>query len=334
MRDVLVLGGTAWLGSEMARTALARGGQVTCLARGVSGAVPEGVTWVRADRDRADAYNAVRERSWDDVVDVSWQPGQVRLALAALAGRARHWTYVSSGSVYAAHGTPGADEAAELLPALEGDSADQEHYGEAKVACEQACRDAVGDRLLVARSGLIAGYGDPSDRFGYWVARFAAAAEGFPSWAASPAVLLPADEQAPTQTLDVHDLAGWLVRAGEDGVTGTFNAVGERVPLGTVLRAAARVAGFTGAVVRVPSSFLVAQQVEEYMGPRSLPLWIADPDWAGFSARDGSAAQAAGLSTRPLDDLLADALRWERERGLGRERKAGLTPQQERELVQ
>ena len=307
---------------------------MTCLARGVTGAVPEGATWVRADRDVREAYDEVRDRDWDDVVDVSWQPGQVRSALAALADRAGHWTYVSSCSVYASHGTPDADESAELLPALEGDTADGEHYGEAKVACEQACRDAVGDRLLVARSGLIGGYGDPSDRFGYWVARFAAAAEDSPGWAASPAVLLPADEQAPTQTLDVHDLAEWLVRAGEDGVTGTFNAVGERVPLGTVLRAAARSVGFTGSVVRVPSSFLRDQAVEEYMGPRSLPLWIADPDWAGFSARDGSAARGAGLTTRPLDELVADALRWERERGLGRERKAGLTPEQEQELVQ
>ena len=36
------------------------------------------------------------------------------------------------------------------------------------------------------------------------------------------------------------------------------------------------------------------------MGPRSVPLWIGDPDWQGFSARDGSAAVAAGLTHRPL----------------------------------
>jgi nucleoside-diphosphate-sugar epimerase len=331
--NLLVLGGTAWLGGAVARAALARGAQVTCLARGVAGSVPEGATWVRADRDADDAYDAVRGRDWYDVVDVSWQPGQVRSALAALGDRAAHWTYVSSASVYADSSTPDADEGAPLLPALDGDRADHEHYGEAKVACEQACRDAVGDRLLVARSGLIGGYGDPSDRFGYWVARFAAAADGFPAWAGSPAVLLPSDERLPTQTLDVGDLARWLVRAGAEGLAGTFTAVGERVPLGTVLRSAARVAGFRGPVVRVPSSFLVDQQVEEYMGPRSLPLWIADPEWAGFSARNGSAARAAGLTTRPLDDLLADALRWERELGLDRQRRAGLTPQQERELL-
>jgi hypothetical protein len=85
----------------------------------------------------------------------------------------------------------------------------------------------------------------------------------------------------------------------------------------------------------VPASWLTEQRVEEYMGPRSVPLWIADPDWQGFSARDGSAAVAAGLTHRPLLDLAEQALRWERELGLDRvERRAGLTPEQERELLQ
>ena len=70
------------------------------------------------------------------------------------------------------------------------------------------------------------------------------------------------------------------------------------------------------------------------MGPRSLPLWIADPDWAAFSARSGAAAAAAGLTHRPLADLVADSLRWERELGLDRtDRRAGLTRAQERELL-
>jgi hypothetical protein len=70
------------------------------------------------------------------------------------------------------------------------------------------------------------------------------------------------------------------------------------------------------------------------MGPGSLPLWIADPDWQGFCARSGGAAVNAGLARRPAGDTLTDTLEWERELGLGRVRKAGLSAEQEADLLE
>ena len=69
------------------------------------------------------------------------------------------------------------------------------------------------------------------------------------------------------------------------------------------------------------------------MGERSLPLWLPIPEYAGFSSRDGGAARAAGLTTRPLAQTLADTLAWELGRNLQQPRRAGLSDHDERRLL-
>ena len=320
MATILILGGTSWLGGAVAARALALGHEVTCLARGESGQVPQGARLVRADRSDPAAYAGLPARaSWDLVVDVARQPGHVRGAVAALAERSAHWAFVSSCSVYARHDEPGADESAALLPALDSDVAAPEQYGEGKVACERAVLAARAGAALVARSGLIVGRGDPSDRFGYWVGRFAQAAQD------GGAVLVPDHPGQKVQWVDVVDLAAWLVSAGLSGTTGVHNAVGPATPLGQVLDTAARVARFAGDVVRADGVTLGRLQIQEFMGPRSLPLWLADPEWQAFMDRSGASAARAGLRSRPLEDTMADSLAWEQTLGTDRTRsRAGL----------
>lgn len=79
--------------------------------------------------------------------------------------------------------------------------------------------------------------------------------------------------------------------------------------------------------------WLADQGVQEWSGERSLPLWLHTPGWEGFGARDTSAARSAGLRIRPLADTLADTLAWEVQEGPDRPRRAGLSPADERALV-
>ncbi|MHA7281497.1 NAD-dependent epimerase/dehydratase family protein [Arthrobacter sp. TMS2-4] len=319
MRHVLVLGGTAWLGSAITRRLVLNGDTVTCLARGESGRAPSGVVFVRADRRAADGYRAVSNRSWDEVVELSYEPALVRGALDALADRAQHWTLVSSVSVYASDTVADADESATLLAPV--DPAD---YGQAKVAAERASQEALRDRLLIVRPGLIAGPGDGSDRFSYWAGRFALAGSG--------PVLSPIPGDRAVQVIDVEDLAAFITEAGAADVTGVVNAVGNQHALADVLSMAADAAGFTGDIVTASDEWLVEHDVRFWAGPRSLPLWLPR-DAVGFARRDNTAFHASGGRLKDLRRTIRRTLEAERNLGLGRERRSGLSRTEELELL-
>lgn len=325
----LVLGGTAWLGRTIATDAAGRGHQVTCLARGESGEPAPEVRFVRADRDRADAYDEVTGEPWDAVIDLATQPGQVRRAAASLAEVALRYLFVSTASVYASHRQLDQDESAPLLAPLDGDVMDSmELYGEAKAACEDAVVSAFGpDRCLISRPDLIGGPGDESGRSGYWPWRFARPSNP------DGDVLVPDAPDLPTALIDVRDLARWLVSCTEAATTGTFNVGANRMPLAEHLAAAHSVAGHSGRLVAAPGQWLAAHGVQNWSGPASLPLWLDDPDWHGMNARDASRARAAGLTARPLEATLADTLAWELSRPDPGPHGAGLSDDDERRLL-
>jgi hypothetical protein len=106
------------------------------------------------------------------------------------------------------------------------------------------------------------------------------------------------------------------------------------VPLGEWIELVREVGGHTGPVVLAPREWLEEQKVEQYMGPDSLAMWLTEPGYEGWSSRSGAAASAAGLTHRSRREFLADALAWERELGLDRERRAGLSPAKEKELIE
>jgi nucleoside-diphosphate-sugar epimerase len=326
---LLVLGGTAWLGREVAAHAVANGHEVSCLARGSSNGAPRGARFIRADRDRINAYDAACAERWDAIIDVSRQPGHVRRAVVALEPVARRFVFVSSGSVYASQRELSQDENAPLLPPLESDVMDSmERYGEAKVACEQAVSDMFGSsRTLIARVGLIGGPGDWSGRSGYWPWRFARTSNP------QTAVLVPDAPDVPTALIDVRDLASWLISCSTADISGVFNVGGSPLPLSEHLAEAQAVAGHTGPLVHAPGDWLVDQGVQNWSGPKSLPLWLDDPDWYGMNARDMTSARSAGLVTRSLRKTLADTLAWELAQPNPGPHGAGLTDEEERQLL-
>lgn len=328
---ILILGGTVFLSKATAVEALARGHQVTCAARGQSGSTPEGARFVRVERDTDDGVAALADESYDAVVDVARLPSQVRRATSALAGKAKHWTFVSTISVYSDDRTTGQTTDAPVFDPLPADvvgeaEADVANYGPAKVACERIVLDALGDRAFVVRAGLIVGPGDRSDRGTYWPVRMARGGE----------VLAPGAPSDPVQSIDVRDLASWIVRSAESGVTGTYDGTAPATTRAELLaRTAAGVAADASAteLTWVAQDFLLANGVQPWSGPRSLPLWLPMPDDAGGMSRDVTAASDAGLVVRDIAETAADTLAAAREAGSEGRLRCGLDAADEAELL-
>ena len=296
---ILILGGSQFLGRAVANHACARGHDVTCAARGLAGPIAAGARFVRIDRDVAGGLEPLAGESFDAIVDVSRHPGQVRRAVAALKRPDVHWSFVSTISVYADNRIPG--QRADTAPLRAPISAEIEHstdaiYGAAKVACELA----VGDDAFICRAGLIAGPEDPTGRFAYWPARLARGGE----------VLAPGSSEDAVQFIDVRDLAQWIVHAAEVHLTGIYDGIGPIRTRGEFLIECATALNASCTFTWIDRAFLEAHDVRRWAGPRSLPMWLPLPDFAGFLTRDTSPARAAGLISRPPADTARDTLHW------------------------
>src|SRR5882672_1962151 len=316
---LLILGGTQFLGRAIAVHACAMDHDVTCAARGIAGTVADRARFIHVDRDEPDGLAPLAGKEFDAVVDVSRHPGQVRRAVAGLKPRVEHWTFVSTVSVYADNRTPGqrADTAPLRAPtAPEIDHSTEETYGAAKVACEQA----VGEGAFICRAGLVVGPEDPTGRFTYWPARLARGGE----------VLAPGTPEDAVQFIDVRDLAQWIVHAAQARLTGIFDAIGPTRTRGELLAECAAALGSSCTFTWADRAFLEAHDVRRWAGPRSLPLWLPLPDFAGFATRDTTAARNAGLNVRALSETARDTLGWLRTTNGP---VVGLTIDEEREVL-
>jgi 2'-hydroxyisoflavone reductase len=315
--QILVLGGTQFLGRHAVDAAVARGHDVTLFNRGRTGpGLFPTVEKLRGDRDGDLA--ALRGRSFDAVIDTSgYVPRVVTETLDAL-GDVGHYTFVSSISVYADASTPPTEESpvARLAEASEDR---QKHYGALKGLCEEAVRGRFPD-AFVPRPGLIVGPFDPTGRFTYWPTRIAAGG----------AVLAPAPADAPSQVIDVRDLAAWIVAAVERGVGGTFNAVGASQTIGAILQTCSGVTGSDTELVWVDPAFLLERDVEPWL---ELPLWLPDPEYAGMASITPERAVSEGLTVRPLADTVRDTLAWALGGDAPSEAPAGLASDKERRIL-
>lgn len=219
--NLLILGGTGFIGPHLVRHAVARGHTVTIFTRGRRDAdFPESV--VRLTGDRNGDLQSLEGKRWDAVVDDSaTNPAWVAASAALLKNSVQRYLFTSSTGVFYPYLARGIDENGPIKLDVDDPKDGSATFGVAKAKCEREVMNAFGDRGIVVRPTYIIGPGDTSDRFPYWPQRLARGGE----------VLAPGKRDDPVQFIDVRDLAEFYVKLLEDGKRGAYNAVGPRTPM-------------------------------------------------------------------------------------------------------
>jgi 2'-hydroxyisoflavone reductase len=310
---LLVLGGTKFLGRGVVEAAGDH--ELTLVNRGTTS--PDLYPNVeQIHLDLTGDLDALAGRSWDAVIDMdpTQLPRHTRRRAELLD--VGHYVFVSTISVYSDTSKP-IDESSPVFepPDPEPEAFDAELYGNLKVGSERALLDVLGDKVAIARAGLIVGPHDPTDRFTYWPRRLADGGR----------VLAPGNPSQPVQLVDARDLGQFLVRLAENRTSGVFNATGPAEPL-TLGETLERI-GPDADLVWVDDETLLDAGVGPWM---ELPLWLPGDEYAGLLRADISRALAAGIVFRPLEETARDTLAWSREAG---EQRPTLSREKERELV-
>lgn len=331
--DVLVIGGSVFLGRAVVAEALAAGARVSVVNRGLSGGQPDAVEQLLADRTEPSALEQLRGRHFDLVIDTcGYVPAEVRLTAEVLAPSCGRYVFVSSinaypgwpaeadyraGGVYDGDPDAGRSDVPERFE-------ESQANGWLKVGCERTVQRAFGaDRTTVLRGGCIVGPHDGAvGRLPWWIDRVARGGE----------VLVPGAADAPVALIDARDLARFALTCA----AGVFEAAGpsRRDTRADLMRACLDATGSDASFTYVQDEWLRGQAVQAWT---ELPLWIAAADGPGVFAHHGDEAVGAGLRWRPLIETVRDTWAWQQSVPGGwrpSPRTPGLAAERERALLQ
>jgi nucleoside-diphosphate-sugar epimerase len=273
--------------------AVARGWAVTTFNRGRGAWAHPEAERILGDRLDPTTFAPLARGAWDAVLDTwSGAPSATAAIAAVLVDRVERYTYISSCSVYAPPPRPGADERAPLV------AGDGDGYPDRKRGSERAVEAAFGpDRTLLLRLGLLLGPHEDVGRLPFWLTRLAAGGD----------VVAPGPPDLPLQFVDARDLATFALDATATGLHGPYNIVARRghATMRTLLEAARDVTGGGARLVWTPPEQVDGEPWDE------VPIWLPpDHEYAALHDIDVEQAHAAGLTTRPMEETVADTWAW------------------------
>lgn len=322
--DILVIGGTLFVGRHFVQASLDAGHNVTLFNRGRSkpGLFADAEE-IHGDRDGG--LDALKGRKWDMVYDPSgYVPRIVRQSAEFLRDSIGRYVFVSSISVYADQTNMSEDSQA--LHQLEDPNTEDvlSNYGGLKVACENVVSEIYGDRALNVRPGFIVGAYDTIPRLPVLLQRFDSDGERL---AGRPDQLV--------QFIHARDISDWVLSAVGKGLNGAYNLTGEPFEMQILLDTIVDKTGKDITITYTDDAFLQEHNVAPVNG---LTYWVPSAFEILMRASIDKAMKA-GLSFKPLPETIQETLTWLRDEGLQTDsvgnvmRQSVVSPEREAELL-
>lgn len=306
--NILILGGTSFLGPHQIAYAIARGHTITTFTRGRTKPTIHTDVFNNVEQligDRENNLSALENRHWDVIIDNSGRKTEwTKKTANLLKERSGIYLYISSTGVYFPYKSGDIKESTTVLLKTPEDITDQGlkmnyDYGVMKATSELEAKKAFGkERTIVVRPTYMFGPGDLTNRFIHWPIRLAKGGE----------VLVPGKKDDPVQYIDVRDVAEWCIRLAENKAYGTYNAVGPSEPMTmqNFVKEAASTFNATNELVYVTDYDFLKKNNVYYIVP-----WIMQDAFSYGSARISiEKAKKNGLIYRDLKTSIKNTYDW------------------------
>lgn len=341
-KNVLVLGGTNFVGPSIVEAFRDNGWSVTLLNRGITNPdlFPE-LPLIKCDREKEDRLDlkanaeTIRSTYWDCVVD-TWQksPKAVQDFIDEFKDDFGHYHYISSVSVYHDWNEMGIKETANLNPVPEFPKRIETNFRYAirKTLAENTIAETLS-RYTIYRSHGMRDFRRPDhtnpNEENYWPIRFARGGE----------ILVPNAKKHFYQMTDVKSLCKFIVTCAENNNYGPFNVAYESIPFRDYIKNLIKVTGKPKKLVWIDGDFLIEEGLIPY---KIVSAWKPNPK--GSYHFDINKALKNGLKNRSLKKLIVDQIRGYKSRYPNDELRfgevnkgikvGGFSMEKERELIQ
>ena len=224
--NILIIGGTRFQGLHIVKQLIRAGHTVVVFHLGNHKIAPcNGLVDIIGDRNLNGDLENISGYQFDICIDTcAYFPEQVAL----VAEKLNIYRYCIISSVLAYEDNDAIlsefsnlSKISDKLPR----TINAENYGALKAMCEQVTLDCFGERSLIIRPSIIVGIGDHTERLLFWM-RLASIHGKQISFQNHNPIL---------QLIDVRDLARFVVRCIENGLSGPVNVCGEPIYFSALL---------------------------------------------------------------------------------------------------